>query len=266
MRPNLKRVWSAALASIMTCSVSIAADRMTVVSSHAPGKSKAKVSAKGYLSVYIQADGKAILFDTGRKVGSLSKKLDEMDLDPDLIEAVVFSHNQLKGIPDLSGVLTSAGKQKKVFVPGPIGDPGPLKNLDAKMVEVLEVAGVAPDAWLVGPMRVELKDGTTSEQVLVLDKPDGLVIVVGCSHSGVVSVVEEVKRVFGPRKIKLIAGGFHLQTTSKNEIKEISLEFQTMGIDNLALSSCTGQAALKIFRKEWGDRVVSFDSGDTIGF
>ena len=41
---------------------------------------------------------------------------------------------------------------------------------------------------------------------------------------------------------------------------------QQMGIKELALSECTGEPALKIFREEWGDRVVSFDYGDTINF
>ena len=66
--------------------------------------------------------------------------------------------------------------------------------------------------------------------------------------------------------IKLLAGGFHLRGISKKEIREISLNLQQKGVKGLALSQCTGDPALKIFREEWGDRVVSLDFGKTIRF
>jgi hypothetical protein len=37
-----------------------------------------------------------------------------------------------------------------------------------------------------------------------------------------------------------------------------------MGVKGFALGGCTGDRALKIFRSEWGDRLVTFDRGDTI--
>jgi len=266
MKTELKVFWILAIAVMAVCSASKAANRITVVTSHSPGKSKAELASKGYLSAWVQVNGKAILCDTGKQSNPLPQKLDELGLEVNLIDAVVFTHNQLEGVPDLSDVLISTEKPKKVFVPAPLGSPSVFQNLNAKIVEVSEPTGVLTDAWLVGPMKIEHKDGTTAEQVLVLDKPDGLVVIVGCSHPGVVSVVKKVREVFGARKIKLVAGGFHLQATSKNDIKEISLGLQRMGIDSLALSSCTGEAALKIFRKEWGHRVLSFDQGDTITY
>jgi 7,8-dihydropterin-6-yl-methyl-4-(beta-D-ribofuranosyl)aminobenzene 5'-phosphate synthase len=253
------------VASVISA-VGEAATSITVVTSHSPGKSNAEVSAKGYLSTYIEIDGRAILFDTGKGLVSLRQKLDGLGLEVAAIEAVVFSHNDLASVRDLSELFISADRQKKVYVPSPMRNADVLQNLDAKVVEVFEPVGVLPDAWLVGPMSLESGDSTTVEQLLVLDRPEGLVVIVGCSHPGVVSVVKQVREVFGARKIKLVAGGFHLQATSKADIKEISLGLQRMGIDALALSSCTGETALKIFRKEWRGRVVSFDSGDTIRF
>jgi 7,8-dihydropterin-6-yl-methyl-4-(beta-D-ribofuranosyl)aminobenzene 5'-phosphate synthase len=250
----------------MACSVAKAANSITAVSSHPPGKSKAELAAKGQLGVYVRINGDAILFDPGKQSNPLPQRLENLGVDAKLIDAVVFSHNQLVRVPDLSGVLISTEKQKKVFVPAPLGDAGVFQNLNAKVVEVSEPVGVLTDAWLVGPIPIEHGDGANAEQVLVLDKPEGLVVIVGCSHPGVVSVVKKVREVFGARKIKLVAGGFHLQATSKNDIKEVSLGLQRMGIDNLALSSCTGEAALKIFRKEWGDRVKTFDQGSTVRY
>ena len=134
------------------------------------------------------------------------------------------------------------------------------------MFAVLKPTRVLPDAWIVGPIELETKGRPLIEQALVLDQPDGLVVIVGCSHPEIIEVVQQVKEVFGHRRIKLVAGGVHLQKTPSDEIREISLKLQQKGVKSLALSNCTGAPAMRIFRQEWGDRVVSLDGGDTIEF
>jgi 7,8-dihydropterin-6-yl-methyl-4-(beta-D-ribofuranosyl)aminobenzene 5'-phosphate synthase len=239
-----------------------ATNSITVVSTHQAGKSKKEISVRGASSLWVNVGGKVVLFDTG--VGAIppNQFLVNQGLDPTALDAIVLSHDRSGQIRGLADLVSVNDVKMKVYFPAPAGETFSEQLAGANVVSVSKPVGVVPDAWLVGP--IESAHGL--EQVLVLDVPDGLVIVAGCTQTDIVSIVNEVKAVFGARKVKMVAGGFHLQARSKREIKEISLELQTMGIDQLALSSCTGQAALKIFRKEWGNRVVSFDSGDTIGF
>jgi len=265
------RVWCAAVAGLLVCSPIGAADppanSITVVSSHLMGKSKAELSAKGGLSLCVKVNGKVILFDTGDEASPLLKNLEELGLDATLIDAVVLSHShsdQIHG--ELSDVLTATSSKVKIYVPAPAGEAVSLKNLGANVVPVSKPTRILPDAWLVGPLQVDSEEDTAVEQALVLDRHDGLVVIVGCSFPGVASVVQQVKEVFGHRRIKLLAGGFHLRGISKKEIREISLNLQQKGVKGLALSRCTGDPALKIFREEWGDRVVSLDFGNTIDY
>jgi 7,8-dihydropterin-6-yl-methyl-4-(beta-D-ribofuranosyl)aminobenzene 5'-phosphate synthase len=242
------------------------ANSITVVGEHLQGTSKTGVSESGGISTLVVFRGKAILFSNGGDDSSLAQNLENLQLEPSQIQAVVLPHNrqdQLRALPD---VLTAIETPPKVYVPGPVTQEILQRYPTADVVPVTKPTGVLPDAWLVGPMQLEYGGQTIAEQVLVLDRDDGLVVIVGCSHPGIVSVVELVRKVFGYQTIKLIAGSIDLQKTSKKEIREISLRLQQMGVKKIALSRCTGKPALKIFRQEWGDRVVSFDLGDTVKF
>lgn len=265
------RIWSAALTCLLICSLAGAAsppaNSITVVSNHQMGKSKAELSAKGGLSLYVKVNGKVILFDTGDEASPLLKNLEELGLDATPIDAVVFSHSQSDHIHgELLDELSATEGKPKVYVPAPAGDEVLRQIPGANVVVVSKPTRVLPDAWLVGPMQLDAEGGSVVEQALVLDQPDGLVVIVGCTFPSVASVVQQVKEVFGFRRIKLVAGGFHLRATPKKEIREISLGLQQKGVKGLALSQCTGEAALKIFRQEWGARVVSLDFGNTIRF
>ena len=264
-------VWFAALAGVLICSPVAAADppanSITVVSSHLAGKSKAEVLARGGLSMYVMVNGKAILFDTGTKDGPLLKNLEELGLNATLIDAIVFSHSQSDRVHDeLPDVLNATSSTAKVYVPASAAEAVSQKNPGAIVVPVSKPTRVLPDAWLVGPMHLDSEGGATVQQALVLDRPDGLIVIIGCSFPGVASTVQQVKEVFGHRRIQLIAGGFHLRGTRKQEIRDLSLMLQQKGVKGLALSNCTGEPALKIFRQDWGDRVVSLDFGNTIGY
>jgi len=265
------RVWYAALAVLLVCSSVVAtdppADSITVVSSHLTGKSKAEVLARGGLSMYVKVNGKAILFDTGTKESPLLKNLEELGLDATLIDAIVFSHSQSDRVHgDLPDGLSATSSKAKVYVPASAAGAVSQKHPGVNVVPVSKPTRVLPDAWLVGPMHLESEGGATVQQALVPDRPDVLIVIIGCSFPGVAAAVQQVKEVFGHRRIQLVAGGFHLRGTPKDEIRELSLKLQQKGVKGLALSNCTGEPALKIFRQEWGDRVVSLDFGNSIGF
>jgi 7,8-dihydropterin-6-yl-methyl-4-(beta-D-ribofuranosyl)aminobenzene 5'-phosphate synthase len=262
--------WLMALAGVVVVSSSFSArpspGSITVVCDHDEAPSKAERSSKIGLSTLVRFQGAAILSDIGGESCALEKSLDELGFDATSIDAIVLSRNSPDYVRASAGVLKSAAQPPKVYVPAPA--PGDMKQRVPRyeIVAVSKPTSIVPNAWIMGPLEWKHGSRKTAGQVLVLHQPDGLVVNVGCSHPGVVSVVQRVREAFGYRKIKILAGGIHLQGRSKSEVKEISLRLQQMGVEGLALSHCTGRRALKVFRAEWGDRMVSFDRGDTIDF
>jgi 7,8-dihydropterin-6-yl-methyl-4-(beta-D-ribofuranosyl)aminobenzene 5'-phosphate synthase len=239
---------------------------LTAVSGHQASKSKAELYTKGGLSTYVKIDGKAILFDIGGDAASLLSNLEKSGLDPALIEAIVFSHNQSDRVFGMTDLLNATEEKPKVFALPTLATALMESNANALVVAVSKPTRILPDTWIVGPIELEIEGDTVYEQALVLDQPDGLIVIVGCSHPAVVSVVQQVKEVFGHRRIQLVAGAVHLQKIPKDEIREISLKLQQKGVQSLALSNCTGEPAMKIFRQEWGDNLLTFDAGDTLRF
>ena len=243
------------------------ANTITVVDNHVGGNSKENPTVKGGLSVWVEINDKVILFDTGGEADQIVQNIQKMGLDAARIDAVVVSHNQVDSVHGLAEVLSATEQKATVYVPVPIGEAIWQQNTEAEVVEVAQPMSILPDVWLVGPV-IELDEnaGTISEQALVLKSKDGLVVIVGCSHRGVVDVIKKVKKVFGESTINLVTGGIHMKGASRNEIQDVSEKLQELGVKKLGLSDCTGTSALKVFRKEWGDGVVSFDLGDSIDF
>ena len=55
------------------------------------------------------------------------------------------------------------------------------------------------------------------DEALIVDAPDGLVVVVGCSHPEIVTMLRQIKTSTG-RPIHTVLGGFHLLETPADEV------------------------------------------------
>ena len=142
-----------------------------------------------------------MLFDTGANVGTLRYNLQKMDIDLQEIEAVVLSHAH----GDHTGGIEIVGQMKNVQVFVPTSFFAPIKRRLSifSNVEMVEVSGAT-----------EITEGITStgeigrigEQSLMVKTPKGLVIVTGCSHPGLDTIMNFAKD-FGT--IYGVVGGFH---------------------------------------------------------
>jgi 7,8-dihydropterin-6-yl-methyl-4-(beta-D-ribofuranosyl)aminobenzene 5'-phosphate synthase len=101
---------------------------------------------------------------------------------------------------------------------------------------------IAPDIHLIA--LVSDKPGTLElpELSLAISTPEGLVIVVGCSHPGIDKIVAAASTI-NPR-VHLIAGGFHLLTAGDSDIDRIVTALHDQfKVDYIAPGHCTGEPA-----------------------
>lgn len=87
------------------------------------------------------------------------------------------------------------------------------------------------------------------ESALVYKSSKGLVILTGCSHAGLANIVEHAKKVTNQQKVYSIFGGLHLCSKSQNEIKELGLYLQRLGIQALYPCHCSELHAKIILSK-----------------
>jgi len=114
---------------------------------------------------------------------------------------------------------------------------------------------IAPGIHLIA--LVSDKPGTLElrELSLAINTPEGMVIVVGCSHPGIDKIVEAAAKI-NPR-IHFVAGGFHLVVSKDEEIEKIVTALRdTFKVAYVAPGHCTGEPTFTALKKAFGDHYL----------
>jgi 7,8-dihydropterin-6-yl-methyl-4-(beta-D-ribofuranosyl)aminobenzene 5'-phosphate synthase len=127
------------------------------------------------------------------------------------------------------------------------------------------------------PLQVARSDGesnwepdpwTWDDQNIVVNVRDrGLVIVSGCSHSGVVNVVRNAQRLTGEQRVAGLIGGFHLTgAIFEPVIPETVADIAAVGIERLVPAHCTGWRAMHALAAAMPDSFVQPSVGTVFEF
>lgn len=239
---------------------------ITVVYSHEGSSAAEKLVKRGGFSAFVQLEDRSLLFDAGGEPSVILENLHILGFADVELEALVISHNHWDHVFGLPGVMSGARNRHPVYVAESAADGIKQQFPRAEVIAVDGPKQIAPEVWLTGPIETEFMGAPLSEQALVLDLPDGLHIVVGCSHPGIVTIVEHARELFPDRPVALVAGGFHLRSTSEQQVRKIAEALERLGVRKIGPSHCTGGQAVDIFRDRWGQNFVRLDLGDSYRF
>jgi len=99
---------------------------------------------------------------------------------------------------------------------------------------------------------------------LAIDTPEGIVLIVGCSHSTIEKIVEAAKSTIN-KPIHLILGGTHLIPAKDDQIRSIAASLRdNWNVRYLAPSHCTGEPAFAILQEAFGERYIYAGLGTTV--
>jgi 7,8-dihydropterin-6-yl-methyl-4-(beta-D-ribofuranosyl)aminobenzene 5'-phosphate synthase len=88
---------------------------------------------------------------------------------------------------------------------------------------------------------------------LAINTPEGIVLIVGCSHPGIEAIVAEAAAI-NPR-IRFIAGGFHLVTAQDAVIdKVVATLHDTYKVERIAPGHCSGEHTFSAVKQIFGDK------------
>ena len=242
-----------------------AENSITVVYNH-EGAAAGELVKRGGFSAFVRLGDRSLLFDAGGEASVILENLHALDLADSEPAALVISHNHWDHVFGLPGVMSSARNTPPVYAAAPAADGIKQQFPRAEVIAVDGPMKIAPEIWVTGPLEVDFLGAPLSEQALVLENPDGLYVVVGCSHPGIVAIVERVREMLPERPIAFVGGGFHLRSTGEYEIRKIADALERLGVRKIGPSHCTGEPAVEIFRDRWGETIVSFDLGDSYRF
>jgi len=83
-------------------------------------------------------------------------------------------------------------------------------------------------------------DKLIDDQAVFIETGDGLVVILGCAHSGIVNTLEYISKLSGSRNIHTLIGGMHLVSASKERMDKTVEALKKFNINNLYPTHCTG--------------------------
>ncbi|MGB7458879.1 MAG: MBL fold metallo-hydrolase [Pseudolabrys sp.] len=245
-------------------------------------------------SALVEIAGKRILFDTGDNRDIFAANVKAKNVDLTNLDFVVLSHRHGDHMAGLAHVL-SVNPKVKIYAPkegfGIFGSSLPssfYRKAEALPPDMRYFDGKPPEVMTFGSAwqgaNFELIDKTTEivpgitlialvsdapgtrelkELSLAVNTPDGLVLVVGCSHPGIDKIVEAAATI-NP-KIHLIAGGFHLVVASDDAISKIVATLKdTFKVENIAPGHCTGEPTFAALKQAFGDHYIYAGVGTSL--
>ena len=256
------------------------------------GKDSAMQKDWGYAAL-VEYGGKRILFDTGNNPEILAQNAKAKNVDLSKLDFVVMSHRHGDHMGGLAYLL-KVNPKVKIYAPkegfGVYGAdlPSSFYRKDSSLPSEQRYYGgtppdimrfgsawpganfqlvdktvqIAPDIYLIS--LVSDKPGTLElhELSLAIKAPNGMVLVVGCSHPGIDKIVEAASTI-DPR-IHLIVGGFHLVVANDGDIQKIVTALHdTFNVQYVAPGHCTGEPAFTALNKAFGDRYLYAELGTT---
>jgi 7,8-dihydropterin-6-yl-methyl-4-(beta-D-ribofuranosyl)aminobenzene 5'-phosphate synthase len=214
-----------------------------------------KLRSGGGFAALVEYGGHSLLFDTGPTGSFLPENMQQLGVEPQSIEAVVISHEHLDHTGGLQALLDT-GIRPTVYAP-PLYSNAFKEQVRARteLVEVTDALTILPGMHLARPA------GSVVEQALVLETRDGTAVIVGCAHPGIANMVRRAQEVV-PGKVSLLAGGFHLMDVSQIEKLPATIaELREMGVERVLPAHCTGVAAVRLFRTEFGEACLDGGAG-----
>jgi 7,8-dihydropterin-6-yl-methyl-4-(beta-D-ribofuranosyl)aminobenzene 5'-phosphate synthase len=243
-------------------------------------------------SAFIETDGGNYLFDTGRGPSIVPNSL-IMNKDLRSIKRIFLSHGHYDhtgGLPevlklrgkvevhahphvflDRISIDKEAGKETKRFVGLPYKQ-AYLESLGAQFVLNTDFGEVENGIFLTGeiPRKTsfekpdprlfsEMEEKTVpdiflDDQSLTLNTDKGLVLILGCAHSGMINILNHVMHKIKKNHIYAILGGTHLDFLTPEQLEESINSLKKMEVKKFGVSHCTGMRAAFRLQQEFGDR------------
>ena len=217
-------------------------------------------SAWGF-SCLIRGTEQTILFDTGGNGALLLANMKRLGIDPKEIDVVVLSHFHGDHVGGLERFIEE-NKSVTIYLPAsfPKAFKDSLKSSGIKILEVHVQTKICKGVYSTGELGTWIK-----EQSLMIHTGEGIMVITGCAHPGIVKIITKAKDFTG-NDVLLVTGGFHLGGKGKRELEEILHAFRKLKVRYVGPCHCSGDLAMQMFKKEYRDIYINVGVGRIIQF
>lgn len=205
------------------------------------------------LSVLIDED---MLFDTFGKRSYVLEQLKKIGAGAGKIRHIAISHDDWDHVEGLWKIL-ELNRDVTVYVCPHFRDEikSRIRWYGARLAEVKGITAIRDGIYLSGELTGRRGGCDIPEQYLAVKGPEGLTILTGCAHPGIVEIVEHAKAGFG-REVCSLIGGFHLKDSAERDAEETVMKLRSLGVKRVMPMHCTGRMAQRLFRRYFKDDCI----------
>ncbi len=204
-----------------------------------------------------------ILFDTGENFEYLKHNAELLGIDLKKIKKIFISHQHWDHTGGLDGLL-EINNQVDVYVCKSSSQDfkESIRKKKANLVEVKDILKIDEGIYSSGELRANYKGEPLYEQFLIIEKDNFLVVLCGCSHAGILNIVEKIS--FDLKKeIIAVMGGFHLLDKEERFVRFIIEELRGK-VEKVGPSHCTGYPAISYFKEVFKENFIEIKVGKKI--
>lgn len=259
------------------------------------------LSAEHGLSLWIEAEGLHILFDTGQGM-ALESNARSLCVDIDETDVLVLSHGHYDHTGGIAQVLQRARRATVYCHPGVMHPRYIIREGTAKSIQmphesmsaieklpaqrlhwVNQTLLLSEKIGVAGPIARETSyedtgglfyldpegrhaDPIEDDLALWIQTGDGLIVCAGCSHAGLVNTLNHVQCLSSGQRVRAVIGGFHLINASRERLDQTVAALRLFEPDIVVPCHCTGELATDMLRNALRERVLPGAAGMTYQF
>ncbi len=255
--------------------------KVTILSTMLVGSTQG-VGEWGFAAL-VEVDGRRLLVDTGARAETVLKNAAELGIDLSDVTDLVITHNHADHTGGLltlrrelraknKAALSKAHAGSGIFEPRLQADGGDDNGLSPIETAYEEMGGefvihagptqLMPGVWLTGPVpRVHpernwsgalkvrttaglVEDTVAEDSAVVIETPQGLVVITGCGHAGVVNTVQYARKAVAEAPVHAVIGGLHLFAATDERLVWTAARLREVGLVHLLGAHCTGVEAV----------------------
>lgn len=254
--------------------------KVTVLSTMLAGDPPFKGIGEWGFSALIEADGHRFLLDAGERSETVLHNARELGIDLSDVTEVIITHNHWDHVGGLLALRHEFSKKNpKAFSRAHVAQgiflnrPSPTDQTETNGLLPLkaeyETSGgvfivhdkqqeICPGVWFTGPIprvhhernfsssgRINTAQGLVEDNIpedaaLVVNTSDGLVVVSGCGHAGIVNTADYARETVRPVTVYAVIGGLHLFLANDSTLAWTAAKLREFGLAYLLAAHCTG--------------------------